>query len=266
MANATHRLTELLTQAPVSLDRVMATVASVAPDPPEEAEVVAQLDQLAHQLSDDLAAAAREKTIESVLAYVYGQLGFVGDTNDYYNPDNSLVHRVLTRRRGLPLTLAMVGSEIARRVGMRLSVVGLPGHVLLGDGPQPERWFDPFAGGAELDLEGCRQLFGRFHPIESFNPAMTEPIDAMVSTIRMLGNLKLSYRNLGDLSQLVKVLELSCALPGSPVTERLELAGALAALGRDDQAAEQRRLLIGLDPARADAHRAAAARHQARRN
>lgn len=266
MANAAHRLSELLTQAPVSLDRVMATVASVAPDPPDEAEVVAQFDQLAQQLTDDLAAAKRDRTTETVLGYVYGQLGFVGNATDYYNPDNSLVHRVLKRRRGLPLTLAMVGSEIARRVGVELSIVGLPGHVLLGDGPEPARWFDPFAGGAELDLEGCRALFGRFHPVESFTPAMADPIDAVISTIRMLGNLKLSYRNLGDLSQLVKVLELSCALPGSPVTERLELAGALAALGRDDQAAEQRRLLIELDPARADAHRAAAARHQARRN
>lgn len=278
MADRSSRLTELLAMEPAPLDRVMAVVASVDPGAPTEDEVAATFDTLGRELAEALAARSDTgseagsasgsggERAQAVLAHVYGGLGFVGNVGNYYSPDNSLVHRVLAQRRGIPLTLAMVGAEIGRRVGVELSIVGLPGHVVLGDGPDPTRWFDPFAGGAELDLEGCRQLFGRFHPIDAFDPAMTRPITAAVACARMLGNLKLAYRNEGDLSQMVKVLELSCALPGAPVTERLELAGALTALGRHEQAAAQHQLLIRLDPTRADAHRLAAAKLLARRN
>ncbi len=264
MPTPVERLTELLALDPVPLDRVMAVVASVAPDAPGEDEVVAAFDALAAELP--AARGPGPLGAEGVLTHVYGELGFVGNTADYYSPDNSLVHRVLATRRGIPLTLGMIGVEIARRVGVELSVVGLPGHVIVGDGPEPSRWFDPFGGGAELDLEGCRQLFGRFSPIESFDVAMTAPISPLAATARMLGNLKLCYRNGGNLAQMARVLELSAELPGAPVTERLELAGALAALGRDEQAARQRDLLARLDPARAQAHQAAAIRHRARQN
>lgn len=277
MANRASRLTELLAADPVALDRVLAVVASVDPAAPSEDEVVAVFDALGRQLADGLAAKGAGSggaeaapggpaPIEAVLAYVYGELGFVGNVGDYYNPDNSLVHKVLEHRRGIPLTLAMVGAEIGRRVGAELSIVGLPGHVVLGDGPEPTRWFDPFAAGAELDLEGCRQLFGRFHPIDAFDPAMTRPIPPLVAAARMLGNLKLAYRNQGDLSQMVKILEMSAALPGASVKERLELAGTLVAVGRTEQAAEQHQILARLDPNRADAHRLAAAQLLARRN
>jgi hypothetical protein len=84
--------------------------------------------------------------------------------------------------------------------------------------------------------------------------------------IRMLNNLKGCYRSLGDLSQLARVLELSVSIPGAPVSERHELAVVLAGLGRDDLAALQREALVELDPQRADAHRAAARNHRARRN
>jgi regulator of sirC expression with transglutaminase-like and TPR domain len=264
MVKPADRLVALLNQQPAPLDRVMAAVGAVAPEAPDEDEVVARLDALAQPLTGS--GGAGPPTPEQVLAYVYGELGFVGNTTDYYSPNNSLVHWVLAHRRGIPLTLAMVGSELARRVGVSLTIVGLPGHVLLGDGAEPSRWFDPFSGGAELDLEGCRQLFGRFQAIEGFIPAMAAPISPTVAAFRMLGNLKLAYRNQGDLPQMVKVLELSAELPGAPVTERLELAGALAALGRDEQAARQREVLATLDPERAATHRAAAARHRARQN
>ena len=237
----------------------MAVIAAVSSDPPTEDVVVAEFDRLASEIKEGSDAV-------SVMAYVHGQLGFVGNTANYYSPSNSFVHRVLRERRGIPLTLAAVGFEIGRRVGVELSIVGLPGHVVVGDGREPTRWFDPFAGGAELDIDDCRRLFARFNPIEAFTPEMLKPISPVATTIRMLNNLKVCYRNLGDLSQMAKVLELSVNVPGSMVSERHEFATVLAALGRDEQAAVQRELLAELDPDRADVHRSAASRHRARRN
>ena len=263
--SASDRLAVVLGAEPAELDRVLAIVASIAPDPPGEDEVVGQFDELAAGLGPAPDGAVGHE-VDAVVGYVFGQLGFIGNTANYYSPSNSFIHRVLRHRRGIPLTLAVLTVEIGRRVGADLSVVGLPGHVILGDGPSPSRWFDPFAAGAELNLEGCQRLFARFQPPAMFTPSMVAPIDAVAVATRMLTNLKLVYRRSGDLGQLAAVLELAVAVPASPISERYELAAVLAALGRDDLAAVQRELLITLDPTKADDHRRAVQRHRARRN
>jgi regulator of sirC expression with transglutaminase-like and TPR domain len=243
----------------------MATVASVAQDPPREDDIVARIDRLAAGLGA-LASDQALPGADAVISYTFGKLGFVGNAANYYSPANSLIHRVLKHRRGIPLTLAAVAVEIGRRHDVELSIVGLPGHVIVGDGLNPSRWFDPFAGGAVLDLDGCRRLFSQFQTPEAFDEAMVAPIDGVAVATRMLANLKLAYRQLGDLGQLAAVLNLAIAVPNSPPSERYELAAVLAALGRNDQAAAQRDLLVTLDPGRAAEHRRAAFHHRARRN
>ena len=267
MPEPAARLTALLETDPVSLDRVMAVVASVAPGPPDEADVVGAFDNLAASLDPTAGGAGGGAgPTAAVVTHTFGTLGFAGNTADYYHPNNSFIHWVLRHRRGIPLTLAAVASEIGRRHGVELSIVGLPGHVILGDGPTPSRWFDPFAGGAELDLEGCRRLFAQFHDLEAFDQSMLAPIEPTAITTRMLTNLKLVYRQQGDIGQLARVLDLAVAVPGSALTERYELAAVLTGLGRTELAADQHELLITLDPARAEDHRRAVHRLRARRN
>lgn len=264
MTTPEDRLAALLAEPGDRLDQLLAVIASVADDAPDEAAIVAEFDGLASPLV--ASATAAEPSPESVLAFVHGELGFVGNVTKYYSPSNSLIHRVLASRKGIPLSLAAVAVELARRVDVSLTVVGMPGHVVLGDGPAPNRWFDPFAAGAELDVDDCRRIFSRFNPVESFSPSFLQPIDRRIVAIRTLNNLKGCYRGLGDLSQLARVLDLSVRVPGAPVSERHELAVVLARLGRDDLAAAHRDALVELDPERADAHRAAARSHRARRN
>ena len=67
----------------------------------------------------------------------------------YDHPDNSMLDLVLTRRRGLPILLSVVYVEVARRAGIELAGVGLPGHFVVGHfGAEPAALLDPFAGGA----------------------------------------------------------------------------------------------------------------------
>ncbi|MEM7341443.1 MAG: transglutaminase-like domain-containing protein [Actinomycetota bacterium] len=267
MPEPAQRLAELLSEPRPTLDRIMAVVASIAPSPPTEDEIVVRFDALAAELvPGGEALSSNESDLDRVIRHVFVTLGFVGNAAHYYSPDNSFIHRVLDTRRGIPLTLAAVGAEVARRHGVDLRVVGLPGHVVLGIGPEPERWIDPFRAGMQLDLEMCRWIAGRSIPIERFHHDMTRPIDATAFTTRMLGNLKLVYRRRGDLGGLAAALNLSVAIPNSPVSERQELAAVLAALGRDELAAVQRERLIVDDPANAASHRVALHRHRARRN
>ncbi len=259
MVSAAARLDELLGDPEAGLDRILAVVASIDDEPPGEDQVVADFDRLAdggpgHGSPDEL------------LDHVYGVLGFTGDVADYYNPANSLVHRVLDRRRGIPLTLAAVAAEVGRRRGVDLRPIGMPGHILLGEGPEPTRWFDPFNRGARLGYDDCRTLFARFHPVEAFNPAMLRPIGHEAMAIRTLNNLRLAYTRLGEASRLIPVLELRAAMASSEPADRQELVNALAGLGRYDRAAEVLETLAEIDSDRAPVYRAKARDLRAHRN
>jgi regulator of sirC expression with transglutaminase-like and TPR domain len=268
------RLVELLA-GDGTLDRVLAAVATVDESAPPERVIVETLNRLAGGMPDRSLTRGgnapgtggdEPSSADLVLRYVYGELGFTGDSANYYSPSNSLIHRVLERRRGIPLTLAAVAAEIGRRQGVELRLVGLPGHILLGAGSTPETWFDPFNGGARLSREDCRQLFARFHPIEAFQDEMLAPIDNPTIAARMLNNLNGAYARRGDIAATVPVLTMRAELPAAGPRDRLELVRALVAVGRFDQAAEQFELLIDVDPQRADAYRTKVQEFRAHRN
>ena len=63
--------------------------------------------------------------------FFFQELGFAGNVNDYYDPDNSYLHRVLATRRGIPITLAVVYIELATQVGLTARGVSFPGHFLI---------------------------------------------------------------------------------------------------------------------------------------
>lgn len=254
-----ERLNELVSIADGSLDAVMATVASVAEDAPTEQAVASALDRLA-------ASAPAERGLPGLLDYVFSKEAFEGDRVGYYNPANSLVHRVLSRRRGNPLLLTAIVFEVARRLNIEASVVGLPGHVLIGDGLYPRRWFDPFSDGGEMDVESTASLFKLLNPDEEFSVSMLDALDARAVSRRMLMNLRVSYLRTGEVGQLVKVLTLRANMAETSEQEQVELAEMLNALGRYELAAVQREHLAACFPHNADIHLQMARKHRYRRN
>lgn len=80
--------------------------------------------------------------------------GFLGDREQYDAPQNSMLDLVLARRRGLPILLSVVYIEVARRAGIELAGVGLPGHFVVGHfGTYPRLLLDPFAGGVQVQTD-----------------------------------------------------------------------------------------------------------------
>ena len=93
--------------------------------------------------------------------YLYDTCGFRGNREDYYDPRNSFVNEVIERRLGIPLTLAIIYIEVARRIGVRARGVGFPGHFLVRveDSERGEAVIvDPFGAGAVLDRDDLQQL------------------------------------------------------------------------------------------------------------
>lgn len=257
MPGAVERIAQLLESDTPQLDRLMAVVASVDASPPTEDEVVHRLDTLAGELGSPA-------DTNELLSGVFGSLGFRGNTSSYYDARNSLLHRVLDRRVGIPLSLAVVATELGRRLGCDLQPIAMPGHVLLGEGN--EQWFDPFAAGAPLTRIECETLYRSLRPDAPFHDGYLDPMPAATVVARTLENLRVAHLRTGNRSALAAVLHLRADLPGAPPEFRLELAAVLASLGRYDAAALERDQLAHLQPTRADHHRSEAERLRAHRN
>ena len=194
--------------------------------------------------------------------------GFRGDEGDYYDPANSFLDRVLDRRLGIPISLAAVALAVAARRDIPLHAVGMPGHLLLGSVATPDRWYDPFRGGAPLDLAGAAEAQRRaLGPGVDLDPASLRPLDAHGVLIRMLGNLRSVFASRGDQLGLTWVLRLRAAVPGVPPEERAELAALLATQGQFATAAAELEAvadLVGGDLG--ERYRGGAARLRARLN
>ncbi|MCB0970096.1 MAG: transglutaminase family protein [Acidimicrobiales bacterium] len=195
-----------------------------------------RLDRLADQVGKVGAG-----DVAAVVAGLCLDAGFVGDAERYYDLRNSLLGEVLARRRGIPITLAVVVIEVAERRGLTATGVGMPGHFLVGDGAVPTRWFDPFGGPDPLDQAAARRRFRALHPEEvPFDPAFLRPTPRPQVVGRVLANAAGVLRRDGDPRGLLRALELRSEIPGVGTTPRarVELAEALRAVGRIDDAIE----------------------------
>jgi regulator of sirC expression with transglutaminase-like and TPR domain len=118
----------------------------------------------------------------------------------YDNPDNSMLDLVLARRRGLPILLSVVYVEVARRAGIPLRGVGLPGHFVVGHfGCDPPMLLDPFNGGDPIDPPSA--------------DASLRPWSSHEIAWRMLNNLLGAYQRRGDLSSAIRAGEMRLLLP-----------------------------------------------------
>jgi regulator of sirC expression with transglutaminase-like and TPR domain len=151
---------------------------------------------------------ARVDACATLLGRVHG---FTGDARRYDQPDNSMLDAVLERRRGLPIVLSVLYVEVARRAGLELAGVGLPGHFVVAHiGPAATVVLDPFGGG---------RRFARHVPA----PLM-RAWPATEIALRMLNNLVASFRRRADLGAALRAAEMRLELPAAPaLRESLEL-------------------------------------------
>jgi regulator of sirC expression with transglutaminase-like and TPR domain len=228
----TARFAELLAlpDTAIALDEACLLVAAHArPD----LDQVAELSRL-----DELARACEAGELGSVRHELFEVRGFAGDRESYHDPRNSLLDQVLDRRRGLPITLSVVLIEVARRAGVDLVGVGMPGHFLARTAAGTT-FVDAFAGGEVLDERACEERFRSVHGAdEPFDAAYLSPVGARQIVARVLANLRSVYGKRGDLANLAWVLRLRSLIPGVDPRELEHLAHVEAGLGRFRAAAD----------------------------
>jgi len=189
---------------------------------------------------DELGRRVREAggDLAALRLVLFEQEGFVGDRRDYGAAVNSYLDAVLDRRRGLPITLAVLALEVGRRSGVDLVGIGMPGHFLVREAA-PEGWYvDVFDGGRLLDRAGCQDLHGRVRGGAPLPPGGLDPVDTHAILARMLNNLTAAAARTADSALALRVALFRVELPDAGPAERVALARALGAAGRFLEAAE----------------------------
>lgn len=169
------------------------------------------LDDFSAQINARLAPrAAALDFIRVTNELLFDAMQFRGNDGEYYDPRNSCLNSVLSRRVGIPITLSVVYMEIARRLGRPVHGVGLPGHFIVAyEDSQSRYWIDPFHGGRILSFADCLVLAKQTAGVDlRANPAVLAPVNKRQILVRMLSNLKAIYLRGQAFEKARQVLDL----------------------------------------------------------
>lgn len=202
-------------------------------------QVLAETDQLLARLRQRLPAdAPAMHRLRMLNHFFFHDLHFAGNLNHYHDPDNSYLHQVLERRRGIPVSLAVLWLELAQGVGLPAHGVGFPGHFMVKVNlPHAQVVIDPFSGQSlsreELlaRLETWRVSHGLAVDEELPLGHYLRAMPAREIIARMLRNLKEIHRAQRDWRRLVAVEDRLLALLPQAWDEYRDRGLAQAELG-----------------------------------
>ena len=188
-------------EATIELARVALLVAAES-DPNVDVDgELHQIDTWAAELSARLQPDWNNlQKLARLRAFLFEELGFRGDRMDYYSPSNSLLHEVVRRRLGIPLTLGILMLEIGWRIGIPFEGVGFPGHFLVRlTGEERDLLLDPYRRGMSVNEQDCRHMLadatgGKLE----FEPDLLASVGKRAMLARLLTNLKGAYLRAGQ--------------------------------------------------------------------
>ncbi|MEM9903505.1 MAG: tetratricopeptide repeat protein [Cyanobacteria bacterium P01_D01_bin.44] len=168
------------------------------------------LDTLANEVKGRLPTPRYPlKIIQILNGYLFDELGFTGNQQDYYDPRNSYLNEVLDRRMGIPITLSLMYLEIAKRIDFPMVGVGMPGHFLVRPTVDEMAVFvDPFNGGEVMFEADCETKFHQLYgPNAQWHPDFLSPVLPKPFLVRMLTNLKMIYLNRRQFDRAIAILD-----------------------------------------------------------
>ena len=172
----------------------------------------AVLDSYASELRGRLASTGEPEDILTVLSqYLCGELGFAGDEEHYYDPENSYLNCVLDRRTGNPINLCLVYILLARRLRLPMAGIALPGHfVCRYQSTAAEIYLDPFNRGRFLTKADCVQYVVNANL--SLRDDHLAPVSSRQWLLRICSNLHQIYQRLEQAPEAVRVQRYLVAL------------------------------------------------------
>ena len=199
-----ERFTEILNgpAADRYLDLLCALVATTVDHSAEVGSILLGLDKVAELCPS---------SFDGIVDTLFASGMFAGDGDDYHDPRNSLLHEVLARRVGMPITLSVVAIEVGKRLGVPIRGVGLPGHFVIRD-KKSGTFADPFGRGLRYDAQGMVASWKqRMGGEATFRPTMFAPATVHEIMLRILNNLKHSLVERDQPVLLARIVPLRAA-------------------------------------------------------
>lgn len=186
------------------LDLLCALVATTIDRQADVGEMLLALDNLARMCPP---------SFDGIVDTLFASGMFAGDGDDYHHPRNSLLHEVLIRRLGMPITLSVIGIEVGKRLAVPIRGIGLPGHFVIRDA-ETGTFADPFGRGLRYDEAGMigswqRRMGGD----AALRPSMLAPVGSREIVLRILNNLKHSLLPRDEPVLLARLATLRVAFP-----------------------------------------------------
>lgn len=189
-----------------------------------------RLDRMGEDAARFVAAAGADAPlavrIDAVNRYLFGELGFTGNREHFEDPRNSCLNEVMDRKTGIPITMALIYIEVARRAGVRAEGINFPGHFLVrclqdlhSANPSEGLIVDPFHGGAILNEQECRRLMEPHMSAAAFEPSLLARATRRQILVRMLLNLKKLYVKMHSFPQARQATDALLALQPSSLPD-----------------------------------------------
>ena len=194
------------------------------------------------------------KIIQSINNYMFEQLKFRGNSQNYYDPSNSFLNQVIERRTGIPITLSLVYLELASRIDFPMVGIGMPGHFLIRPSFEEAGIFiDVFNGGElmfELDCEEkLQQIYQKPIKLES---AFLPVVSKKQLLVRMLTNLKFIYINSNSILKALSTVEFILSVFPDNAQELRDRGLIYYHLGELDKSAQDLELYLTMVPNASD--------------
>ncbi|HSG77213.1 MAG TPA: tetratricopeptide repeat protein [Burkholderiales bacterium] len=204
-------------EAEIDLARACLLIATDAYPGLDVEGYLGEIERLAARLRGRLApGGGAEERVLALNQFLFDDLGYSGNADNYYDPRNSFLNEVLDRRTGIPITLSVLYLEIGRRIGLELEGVSFPGHFLVRLRLRGAMLvLDPFSGGEALSESDLRERLQRVIPEGAAGgvPVGALPLDPFLEPAgkrqilaRLLRNLKGIYREADKPQRLLDVL------------------------------------------------------------
>lgn len=174
--------------------------------------------------------------------YLFDELGYAGNSDDYYAPANSYLPEVLESRRGMPITLSLVYKIVAEKLGLTVQGVGLPGHFIAAVTTEAgsnvdAMYVDCFAGGRILTPDECKQrVESIFSDTVEWNDQMLQPVTHRMWVSRMIQNLLHIFTTNQQWTDVAAMLELQMLLWPNQAQLQRDLALVLARIDMPEPA------------------------------
>ena len=188
--------------------------------------------------------------VNKLSEYLFDEVGFSGNSDDYYDPRNSYLNEVLARQRGIPITLSLICVLVGRLVGIPLQGVGMPGHFLVSHRTEGNVVIDPFHRGIMVSEEECAERLRQVAGANAeWDASYLDPVTNREFLARMLRNLKGIYLQSRDHPRVLSVIDFLVALAPQAPRERRDRGLIHYQLGHLAEALDDLRFYLEATPA-----------------